>query len=100
MKVNTLHCTFKFLNETNMEVHTSIAMQLPSTNFTLKSTAYEVHLPRRLLAEATRVVVEATEVRSKQEVSEPFNDQCGGTQVLDNAAATFSRGKPGQSFLS
>ena len=33
MKVNMLHRMFKFLNETDMEVQTSIAMQLPSNSF-------------------------------------------------------------------
>ena len=33
MKVNTLHCMFKFLTKTDMEVHTSIAMTLPSNSF-------------------------------------------------------------------
>ena len=58
MKINTLHCMFKFLNDTDMEVQASIAMQLLSNNFPFmgamearasrsQSTAYEVRSPRR-----------------------------------------------------
>ena len=74
MKVNKLHRTFTYLNETDMEVQTSIAMQLPSNTFPFlgamgapasrsQSTAYKVPLPRRLVANATRVVAEAAEAR-------------------------------------
>ena len=72
MKVNSLHRMFKLLNETDVEVETSIAMQLPSNSFPFmgamearesrsQSPAYEVRLSRRLVAKATRVVAEATE---------------------------------------
>ena len=78
MKVNTLHCMFKFLKEADIEVQTSIAMQLPSNSFPFMGamearasrshpTAYEVRLPRRLVAKATRVVAEAVVARYKQD---------------------------------
>ena len=78
MKVNMLHRMFNFLNEIDMEVQTSIAMQLPSNSFPFmgamearasrsQSTAYEVRLPRRLVAKATRVVAQAAEARYKQD---------------------------------
>ena len=91
MKVNTLHRMFKFLNETDMEVQTSIAMQLPSNSFPFmgamearasrsQSTAYEVRLPRRLVAKATRVVAEAAEARYKQD------DQLVGPFIINESA--------------
>ena len=91
MKVNTLHCMFKFLHETDMEVQTSIAMQLPSNSFQFmgamearasrsQSTAYEVRLPRRLVAKATRVVAEAAEARYKQD------DQLVGPFIINESA--------------
>ena len=45
MKVNTLLCLFKFLNETDMEVQISIAMRLPSNSFPLMA-AMEARLSR------------------------------------------------------
>ena len=91
MKVNTLHRMFKFLNETDMEVQTSIAMQLPSNSFPFMGamearasrsqfTAYEVRLPRRLVAKATRVVAEAAEARYKQD------DQLVGPFIINESA--------------
>ena len=91
MKVNTFHRMFKFLNETDMEVQTSIAMQLPFNSLPFmgameartsrsQSTAYEVRLPRRLVAKATRVVGEAAEARYKQD------DQLVGPFIINESA--------------
>ena len=91
MKVNTLHRMFKFLNETDMEVQTSIAMQVPSNSFPFmgameacasrsQSTASEVRLPRRLVAKAAQVVAEAAEVRYKQD------DQLVGPFIINESA--------------
>ena len=74
MEVTTLHKMFKFLNETNLEVQTSIAVSLPSNNFHFmgameakasrsESKAYEVNLPKLLVPKATRVIMTVADAK-------------------------------------